>query len=70
MDNEAPTARLAELFNVNHVILSQANPYLLPFAPKTLLPNAPWLVSRIMNAIAVEIRHRLFQVRSSVLLTG
>ncbi len=62
MDHESPSNRLAELFNVNHIILSQANPYLLPFAPKTSVPKYNWWVTKIMGFIAGEIKHRLHQV--------
>lgn len=31
VDNDLPMARLAELFNVNHFIVSQVNPHVVPF---------------------------------------
>lgn len=31
LDNDLPMSRLAELFNVNHFIVSQVNPHVVPF---------------------------------------
>lgn len=31
VDNDIPTVRLAEMFNVNHFIVSQVNPHVVPF---------------------------------------
>ncbi len=48
-DRESPLSRVAELFNVNHFIISQARPYLAPFLqsdmsrpdPRPSLTNSP-----------------------------
>ncbi|XWW99821.1 hypothetical protein V2A60_007834 [Cordyceps javanica] len=34
VDNDLPMTRLAEMFNVNHFIVSQVNPHVVPFLPK------------------------------------
>lgn len=34
MDNDLPMTRLAEMFNVNHFIVSQVNPHVVPFLAK------------------------------------
>jgi TAG lipase/steryl ester hydrolase/phospholipase A2/LPA acyltransferase len=34
VDNDLPTTRLAEMFNVNHFIVSQVNPHVVPFLAK------------------------------------
>ncbi|KAF3922581.1 hypothetical protein AA313_de0201597 [Arthrobotrys entomopaga] len=34
VDNDLPMARLAEMFNVNHFIVSQVNPHVVPFLEK------------------------------------
>ena len=34
VDNDLPMARLAEMFNVNHFIVSQVNPHVVPFLAK------------------------------------
>ncbi|KAL2151475.1 hypothetical protein VTH82DRAFT_6573 [Thermothelomyces myriococcoides] len=34
VDNDLPMTRLAEMFNVNHFIVSQVNPHVMPFLPK------------------------------------
>ncbi|KAL2138271.1 hypothetical protein VTI28DRAFT_7170 [Corynascus sepedonium] len=33
VDNDLPMTRLAEMFNVNHFIVSQVNPHVMPFLP-------------------------------------
>lgn len=35
VDNDLPMTRLAEMFNVNHFIVSQVNPHVVPFLEKT-----------------------------------
>ena len=62
VDSDSPAIRLAELFNVNHIILSQANPYMLPFISRSLRPQAPGLMTRFSSLVTSEIRHRLYQV--------
>ena len=67
-DAESPLARIAELFNVNHFIVSQARPYLVPFlrSDVNLLdrrPTGQWSITRsLMRLVATEIRHRLRQL--------
>lgn len=42
VDNDLPMTRLAELFNVNHFIVSQVNPHVVPFLDReedTLMPG-------------------------------
>lgn len=43
VDNDLPMTRLAEMFNVNHFIVSQVNPHVVPFLSKDdhLSPEAP-----------------------------
>ncbi|KAH7140142.1 acyl transferase/acyl hydrolase/lysophospholipase [Dactylonectria estremocensis] len=43
VDNDLPMTRLAEMFNVNHFIVSQVNPHVVPFLSKDdhLSPTAP-----------------------------
>ncbi|KAL2914390.1 triacylglycerol lipase [Polyrhizophydium stewartii] len=55
---ESPETRLAELFNVNHFIVSQANPYIAPFVSTK---NAS-LSNKLIHMVQQEIRHRLNQV--------
>ncbi|PYI01741.1 patatin-like serine hydrolase [Aspergillus sclerotiicarbonarius CBS 121057] len=67
-DGESPLARIAELFNVNHFIVSQARPYLVPFLRSDLnlldrRPTGQWNITRsLMRLIIAEIRHRLRQL--------
>lgn len=67
-ERESPLARLAELFNVNHFIVSQARPYIVPFLHSDLLrpyqrQPSQWNTTRpIMRLVTLEIRHRLRQL--------
>lgn len=69
-DRESPLTRIAELFNVNHFIVSQARPYLAPFLRSDLHhPNpkqdSSWHLSvPVLRLIALEVQHRLLQVDS------
>lgn len=40
VDNDLPMTRLAEMFNVNHFIVSQVNPHVVPFLAKNDAPYA------------------------------
>jgi TAG lipase/lysophosphatidylethanolamine acyltransferase len=67
-DRESPLHRIAELFNVNHFIVSQARPYLAPFLrPDLHHPNprqdGKWSLSMpVLRLIVMEIQHRLHQL--------
>ncbi|OCK86437.1 hypothetical protein K432DRAFT_376752 [Lepidopterella palustris CBS 459.81] len=67
-DRESPLNRIAELFNVNHFIVSQARPYLAPFLRSDLHhPNprqdSKWQLSMpILRFVVMEIQHRLHQL--------
>ncbi|EED16259.1 Patatin family phospholipase, putative [Talaromyces stipitatus ATCC 10500] len=68
VDGDLPMTRLAEMFNVNHFIVSQVNPHVLPFLEKETGPatddqpqawfSSPWLNS--MTSLARdEALHRM-----------
>lgn len=66
---ETPLTRLSELFNVNHFIVSQANPYLVPFMSRGLRNrktgfdrSSAGLMERIGRVILAELTHRIDQV--------
>lgn len=69
-DRESPLQRVAELFNVNHFIVSQARPYLIPFlqsdmhGPSLLDAHnrAATVSSTLIRMVGLEIRHRLHQL--------
>ncbi|PLB44041.1 hypothetical protein P170DRAFT_514325 [Aspergillus steynii IBT 23096] len=67
-EGESPLSRIAELFNVNHFIISQARPYLVPFlsSESELLDQRPvgrWNFTRTpMRLVVAEFRHRLKQL--------
>ncbi|KAF2869800.1 acyl transferase/acyl hydrolase/lysophospholipase [Massariosphaeria phaeospora] len=67
-DRESPLHRIAELFNVNHFIVSQARPYLAPFLRSDLHHPNPrqdgrWSLSMpVLRLVVMEIQHRLHQL--------
>ena len=67
-DRDTPLSRVAELFNVNHFIVSQARPYIAPFlAPSLHHPNSKrsrreTFGTQVMRLMIMEIQHRLNQM--------
>jgi TAG lipase/lysophosphatidylethanolamine acyltransferase len=67
-DRESPLFRIAELFNVNHFIVSQARPYIVPFLQSDLQRPDQKQASRwnltlpLAHLVLLEIRHRLKQL--------
>ncbi|KAG9257824.1 uncharacterized protein F5Z01DRAFT_303374 [Emericellopsis atlantica] len=75
-DRDSPLRRIAELFNVNHFIVSQARPYLIPFLQSDMhgpavLESKSWttqLSALMIRVVGLEIRHRLRQLDTLRLL--
>ncbi|PHH90047.1 hypothetical protein CDD83_4648 [Cordyceps sp. RAO-2017] len=75
-DRDSPLRRISELFNVNHFIVSQARPYLIPFLQSDM--HGPPLVEArsrttqlsalFARVVGVELRHRLRQLDTLRLL--
>ncbi|KAJ5108072.1 hypothetical protein N7456_004747 [Penicillium angulare] len=67
VDGDLPMTRLSEMFNVNHFIVSQVNPHVVPFLPKgdgpTKEPDGSSFVPRWMNTMTHlakdEVLHRV-----------
>ncbi|KAE8399287.1 hypothetical protein BDV37DRAFT_275432 [Aspergillus pseudonomiae] len=68
VDGDLPMTRLSEMFNVNHFIVSQVNPHVVPFLPKYDgpthgTPQTPSLTSRLFHTMTHlakdEVLHRL-----------
>ncbi|CZT10893.1 probable TGL4 Triacylglycerol lipase involved in TAG mobilization [Rhynchosporium agropyri] len=69
VDNDLPMTRLAEMFNVNHFIVSQVNPHVVPFLVKddiSITKNAnseddagPGWVYTLTNLAKDEALHRM-----------
>jgi len=74
-ERDSPLTRIAELFNVNHFIVSQARPYIAPFLRSDLHHPNPRQDSRwqfslpILRLVFMEIQHRLLQLDSLGLLS-
>ena len=75
-DRESPLSRIAELFNVNHFVVSQARPYIAPFLSSDVQhPNPDEAGKRafivpILKLMILEVHHRLSQLDSLGLLPG
>lgn len=65
---ESPLSRLAELFNVNHYVISQARPYIAPFLYPSLRTSQPSFRSLLNRFIVWELQHRLSQLDTMHLL--
>ncbi|KEQ99546.1 hypothetical protein AUEXF2481DRAFT_1043 [Aureobasidium subglaciale EXF-2481] len=69
-DRDSPLTRIAELFNVNHFIVSQARPYIAPFlrsdlhSPKPGYKGRSSLTTSLMKVMVMEVQHRLHQLDS------
>jgi len=69
-EREGPLARIAELFNVSHFVVSQARPYIAPFlrsdlsSPKPRYAGPSGLTSGLLKIVLMEIQHRLHQLDS------
>ncbi len=74
-ERDSPLSRVAELFNVNHFVVSQARPYIAPFLRSDLQhPDNPrqarrtGVISPLIRLMTLEIHHRLSQLDSLGLL--
>ncbi|KAG9294700.1 hypothetical protein G9A89_008179 [Geosiphon pyriformis] len=71
VENDLPMNKLSELFNVNHFIVCQVNPHVIPFLQTNLIPSA---INRIVGwflflAIS-ELQHRLTQLSELGIMTS
>ncbi|RYP74408.1 hypothetical protein DL771_003075 [Monosporascus sp. 5C6A] len=78
-DRKLPLTRIAQLFNVNHFIVSQARPYLIPFLQSDMHGPSPaaalgggahgeQLAGHLVRVVGLELRHRLRQLDTLGLL--
>lgn len=75
-DRDSPLSRVAELFNVNHFIVSQARPYLVPLLRSDLHGPSPLytrggrtsVAGAVLRLVTMEIHHRLQQLDSLAVL--
>lgn len=68
VDGDLPMTRLAEMFNVNHFIVSQVNPHVVPFLPRDecpisdntrqASPTSQWL-QKATNLATEEVLYRM-----------
>ncbi|MCJ1312457.1 hypothetical protein MMC25_006131 [Agyrium rufum] len=74
-ERDSPLSRIAELFNVNHFVVSQARPYIAPFVRSDMhhsnprhANGAPGIVTPMLRLASLEVHHRLNQLDSFGLL--
>ena len=72
-ERDSPLSRIAELFNVNHFVVSQARPYIAPFLRNDLQhPDNPrrsrrrggGMIMPLLGLTTLEVHHRLSQLDS------
>ena len=71
-ERDSPLSRIAELFNVNHFVVSQARPYIAPFLRNDLQhPDNPrqsrrrgggGIIMPLLGLTTLEVHHRLSQL--------
>lgn len=63
LETQIAFQQVRELFNVNHFIVSQASPYIAPWLhfKETTEERSP-LISKLVNMMEMEVRHRCAQV--------
>jgi predicted acylesterase/phospholipase RssA len=57
LENDLPFRQLSEMFNVNHFIVSQTNPHLVPLMTLKKIVPGP-----IFNLMQAEVKHAFLQV--------
>ncbi|KAI9487843.1 MAG: acyl transferase/acyl hydrolase/lysophospholipase [Benjaminiella poitrasii] len=63
VENDLPMNKLSELFNVNHFIVCQVNPHVIPFLQKTITPSRFRQVANFcMHMAKTEAQHRCTQL--------
>ncbi|CAG8433687.1 11265_t:CDS:10 [Ambispora gerdemannii] len=71
VENDLPMNKLSELFNVNHFIVCQVNPHVIPFLQTSLIPSfinrfVGWLLFLAIS----ELQHRLMQLSEFGIMTS
>lgn len=68
MRNDLPTKAMAEMFNSNHCIVSQVNPYIVPLLKlmddSNLFFRGGRIIKKILSLLNSEISFRLRQIKS------
>ncbi|CAG8681767.1 9162_t:CDS:10, partial [Acaulospora morrowiae] len=68
---DLPMKKLSELFNVNHFIVCQVNPHVVPFLETKIIPSPiSRFVGGLLNLATSELRHRLSQLSEFGIMPG
>ena len=62
VQTDIPTSRLGRLFNVNHFIVSQTNPHVLPFIKHKVRPGASAYAKELFNATVHAQLHQFIRI--------
>ncbi|GAM18160.1 hypothetical protein SAMD00019534_013350, partial [Acytostelium subglobosum LB1] len=62
VEADLPMNRLSELFNVNHFIVSQVNPHVIPFISDKAIKSTNSVVDALKYLGKSEIKHRVVQL--------
>ncbi|ORY94010.1 putative esterase of the alpha-beta hydrolase superfamily [Syncephalastrum racemosum] len=63
VDNDLPMNKLSELFHVNHFIVCQVNPHVIPFLQKSNSPSCLRKAANVcMHLAKTEVQHRCTQL--------
>jgi TAG lipase / steryl ester hydrolase / phospholipase A2 / LPA acyltransferase len=61
VETDLPMQRLSELFNINHFIVSQVNPHVLPFLSFST-EHEHSALGKLIELVGDEVRHRVTQI--------
>eukprot|EP00474_Spongospora_subterranea_P009834 CRZ10292.1 hypothetical protein [Spongospora subterranea] len=71
VQSDLPMRRLAEMFNVNHFIVSQVNPHVVPvLAPQQMLSASSSIMARAITYLGGEVRDLVLRLGSLVFSEG
>ena len=65
VNSDLPIARLSEMFYVNHFIVAQVNPHVVPFLYASSIPmhaSFKFILSKVGMLVRSELQHRLNQI--------
>lgn len=66
VENDLPMKRVAQLFNVNHFIVSQVNPHIVPFIQKNLRTSfVDMMIKKFLFLVKSELQYRLPMVSAN-----
>ncbi|KXN68589.1 hypothetical protein CONCODRAFT_9188 [Conidiobolus coronatus NRRL 28638] len=66
VETDLPMQKLSELFNINHFIVAQVNPHVVPFlSNQPITKSSPKLFKDFSYLVKEELSHRIYQMIES-----